>query len=224
MADLRIPEEYEAGLTKLVALSDEAVWELVEALKEEPPVLNGSNMSARVASKLETVPRKDVDDIVGILGSLYLLRSRYGSSIDDFTNDVLQAMDESDTEELKLSGKNRDHFRSRLSELLDLKSVGVGTKALEVLFENERSFHSARIVTDLRPIFGADPEEPPAGAVVVHMLKITYFERGRLRDFFVALDTTDVGTLRGILDRASLKDNNLKAFLDSAQMPYVDPE
>lgn len=224
MAELKIPKENEEGLKKLIALDDESVQDLFSALGEVSPILSSIGLSSKVASKVDTIPRSDVDDIVGVLLPLYLLREHYEVSTSEMAEDVCRGLDRSDDEEIRLSGEDREHFKSRLIELLDVESIRIGAKGLEVLFENQRSFLGARIVTEIRPIFGSNPEEAPAGALVVHMLKITYREDGQDNEFFVALDTTDVGTLRNALDRADTKVGSLKELLEKARIAYVDPE
>lgn len=224
MAALRIPKQNEAGFKILAALGDDSVQELVSALRKVSPVLYGPDLASRVASEVDTIPRSDVDQIAQVLLPLYLLRERYESSVPEIAEDVCQAMDRSDDEELRLSGEDRDQFKDHLIQLLDIEAVGVGAKALDVLFENQRSYISARIVTELRPIFGPNAEGPPAGALTVHMLKITYQEQGQQKEFFVALDTTDVGALSKVLDRADSKAESLKAFLAETEVPYIDPE
>ncbi len=161
---------------------------------------------------------------MGVLLPLYLLQECYEVSTPEMVEDVCQAMDQSDDENLRLSGEQRERFRGYLIELLNVESVRVGAKALEVLFENQRSFIGARIVTEVRPIFGSHPEDTPERALIVHMLKVTYREQGQDKDFFVALDTTDVGTLSNVLDRADTKAESLKAFLERTRVSYIDPE
>ncbi len=51
MAALKIPKENKKGLKKLAALDNDAVQELVSALREVSPVLYGVKLSAEVASK-----------------------------------------------------------------------------------------------------------------------------------------------------------------------------
>lgn len=224
MATLRIPRENEKGLKKLNTLNDDAIRELVSALRDVSPVLSSVGLSSKVASKIDTVPRSDIDEIVGVLLPIYLLRERQEISTPEIAEDVCQAMDRSNDEELRLSGQNRDRFKRHLIELLDVESVRVGAKGLEVLFENQHSFIGARVVTEVRPIFGSNLEDTPTGALIVHMLKLTYQERGQEKDFFIALDATDVSTLRDTLDRADTKANTLKAFLERTRVSYVDPE
>jgi hypothetical protein len=224
MAILRIPKESEKGLKKLAALDDESVRELASTLREMSPVLSPSELSSKVASEVDTIPRRDIDDIVGVLLPLHLLRERREVSTPEIAEDVCQTMDQSDDNELRLSGNDRERFKSHLIELLDVESVHLGAKALEMLFENQRSFLGARIVTEVRPIFGRNPEDTPPGALIVHMLKITYREEGHDKEFFVALDTTDVGALRNVLDRADKKTEGLKAYLERTRVSYIDPE
>lgn len=224
MAKLMIPKENEEGLKKLALLDDDSVQELVSALREVLPVLYSAALASKAASAVDTIPRRDVDDIVGVLLPLYLLREHHEVSTPEIAEDVCQAMDQSGNEELRLSGKDRERFKDHLIELLEVESVRVGAKALEMLFENQRSFLGARIVTEVRPIFGSNTEDTPAGALIVHMLKITYREQGQTKDFFVALDTTDVDALNKVLDRADTKAESLKALLERTRVSYIDPE
>lgn len=225
MATLRIPKEHQGGFKKLVGLvENDSVQELLSALREIPPILYGSGLPSKVASRVDTIPRSDIDDVMEVLLPLYLLRARYESSAPDFAEDVCRAMDRSGNEELQLLDKERERFKDCLIELLSVDSINLGVKAQEVLFENEHSFLSARIVTDTRPIFGSDPEDLPEGMVVVHMLKITYRAGDQRKDFFVALDTADVSALSGVLSRAETKAESLKSLLDATETLYIGPE
>lgn len=224
MVDLRIPKADEAGLQKLAALDEDSMRGLVAALGKVSPILSRAELAPKIASEVDTIPRSDIDNIVEILLPLYLLQERHDRSVSEIAEDVCRAMDRSDNENLKFSGNKRQRFKGRLIELLGIEAVRVGAKALEMLFENQRSFLNARIVTEVRPIFGSNPEDTPAGALIVHMLKITYREQGEDREFFVALDTTDVGKLSSVLDRADAKAGSLKTYLERTPVSYIHPE
>lgn len=222
MATLRIPEEQQDGFKKLAALSDESVKALTLSLEERFPGLNDSETLADIASSATGISSADADAVMRVLTTLYVLRARREALIPAFVEDVAQAMDESDVEGLRLSDEDRARFKDRLAELLNVESVSTESKAIDVQYENDHVFHSARIVTDLRPIFGPNPEDAPVGAVIVHMLRITYRERTRLRNVFVALDTEDVGKLGDVANRADLKAKSLKAFLQGTELPLID--
>lgn len=222
MATLRIPPEQESGFEKLIALDDESVRALAATLREEFPGFNNHDALSEIASRATGISLAEASEVMGVLAALYLLQARSEVSTSEFVEDVCQALDEADTEVLRLSGEARDHFKGRLTELLNIESVGVESKAVDVQHEAERTFHSARIMTDIRPVFGSSPESLPTGAVVVHTLRITYRERNRLKDLFVALDTEDVDTLEELADRANLKAKSLKAFLAGTPLSYID--
>ena len=79
-------------------------------------------------------------------------------------------------------------------------------------------------MTDMRPVFGSD--EKPAGAVVVHTLKLTYHEgpKRSLREFFVAMNRDDLDELREVLDRALRKQSELSHVLAQCGLPDLDKE
>jgi len=82
-----------------------------------------------------------------------------------------------------------------------------------------------RILTDVRPVFEPSaPEAAPAGAVIVHTLKISYRGDNSAKDFFVALDSEDVRQLTEQLERARSKAESLKSVLKAAEVPYIDAE
>lgn len=224
MATIRIPQDQWTGFEKLVALDDESVRTLATALREDFPGLSNPPALAEMASRAVGISLADAEDVMGVLATLYILRARRESPIPDFIEELYQALDEAGTEGLAFSEYDRARFGDRLALLLDVESISVESKAVDVQYDNERTFHSARIVTDIRPIFGSDPQEPPTGAVIVHMLRITYRERNRTRDLFVALDSEDVGTLSELAKRAHSKATSLKSFLAGTELPYMGPD
>ena len=127
---------------------------LASSLRESFPGLNDQDALAEIASSATGMSASDATDMMGVLSTLYILRARRDSPIPDFVEDVAQALDEAGVEGLGLSNEDRERFKDRLAALLDVESASIESKAADVQFENERTFHSARIVTDLRPTLG----------------------------------------------------------------------
>lgn len=221
---LRIPSGYEGGFLKLLALTDEDVSALSSQLANEPPTLGYRELLHETASGLSDLPLEDADEVAEVLFAMYSIRSDYPrSSLPEFVEGVLRAMDESEVKDLELSGEDRDRFKDHLVTLLGANSITVGMKANELLVEYEHTLHDARVLTDIRPVFGPDTEEPPAGAVVVHMLKIGYHDASdEVKEFFVALDTADVDRLIRTLKRANQKAESLRGVIEATEVPYID--
>jgi hypothetical protein len=218
VAALQIPEIYKSGLAKLLALSQGSSEALLAALKDAPPVMSTFDLSSLLASKVKSVSREELEDIADTLVSLYLTQQHHPDSGDELVEDICRAMDKSDAQELKLSEENRDHFKNLLTALLKTEALVYASKAVSVLRDNERMFCNARILTDIRPIFGSRVEVPPKAAVIVQMLNITYHQGEDLKEFYVGLDTDDVETLRAVLERADLKAKSLRSVFEAARL------
>ena len=90
--------------------------------------------------------------------------------------------------------------------------------------DHENSFCDAKILTDLRPVFGASAEVQPEGIVVTHTLKLEYHDdRGAHRKFYVALNQDDLETLRNVLERADKKANSLQALSEFIPENHLFP-
>jgi hypothetical protein len=224
MVDLRIPKEYERGFVEIRELEESQILELLTALESEPATLNRADLQSQVASKVETILSDEIDVIMETLVSLYALRDSMGLQTSEFADVVSDAVEASNVEELELADEEeREHFKTRLVRLLGVFSLDVAAKATDLLYEHEHTVHGLpRVLSDVRPIFGADPEDPPTGAVVVHTLKISYHEDRQIKEFFIALDSYQVDELIGVLGRASLKGESLKRMLTAAGVPHID--
>jgi hypothetical protein len=110
----------------------------------------------------------------------------------------------------------------RLTRLLEIKaSLSLTSKALDVLTDADRIFYSAKILTDIRPVFDDEGKKIEA-AVIMHNLRIHFGQDNEHRDFFVALDTNDIKELRSVLDRADRKAESLQMLLNRAKISYLD--
>jgi hypothetical protein len=218
MAALRIPEEYKSGLAKLLALSEESAEALLAALNEAPPVMSTFELSSLLASKVRSVPREEIEEITDTLVSLYLSQQHHPDLGNELVEDVCRKMDDSGAQELKLSEENRDHFKNLLTALLKTEALVYPSKAIGVLRDNERMFCNARILTDIRPVFGSSVHVPPKAAVIVHMLDIIYHQGEDLKEFYVGLDADDLETLRAVLERADLKAKSLRSVFEAARL------
>jgi hypothetical protein len=132
--------------------------------------------------------------------------------------DVCDAVNESGIVTPRLSDDDCVAFKRRLSDLLSTDVFSIGAKALVLSREQERTFCRARIITDIRPVFGADVTQQPKAAVLIHTFRISYHEGNLLRDFYVLLDSEDIEALRELLDRADAKAKSLESVIKAANV------
>lgn len=232
MAIFTIPEEYEYGLTLLISLSDEEVQELLSALEATTPSLRYRTVVDRIAPHI-SIKRLEKGHLLEIFEVLFALNSlRIGAEVptEFFVEDICEAVEESNllednTDEERAETANLlEKFKPNLTKLLESKTIEIASKAGVLMKEQGHMYCSARIVSDVRSVFGESVDAAPEAAMIVHVLKLTYHQGDELKDFFVGLNTKDVQRLRQLLDRADAKTESLKSLIGASGTRYVDAE
>ncbi len=210
---LGIPEQQKRVLAQLLRFSQKERRELFDVLKEAKPSLLGRSFVTAWVKKAGA-SKADADGLFRLLAGLYESMDIAGDPTEKFAADVCDTIQASKDPELPTKDVNWNEFKTYLTQVLSLDdTLGVSAKASQVRSEQNHVFCTARILTDLRPVFGRDVDKGPLAAVVVHQAKITFHENGEetTKDFFVALDSTDIVELKKLLDRATHKEASLTA-------------
>lgn len=222
MTEIEIPESGHAAFRAVLTMSDSAFEALLRGISEVPPAATKSIFAEAVASKSE-LPRETVEPIVNELFPLNEAPSSWELSIADFATMIAQATFEQTPKGSSLTEEQRDLLASRLAQLLQHSApIRISSKAEDILTDTERVFYSAKVLTDVRPVFDEEGKRVQA-AVLLHNLRIHFGQENDHRNFFVTLDTGDIKLLRDVLDRADQKAEALEALLRAAKVPYLNP-
>ncbi len=210
---LRIPEPYVPGLTAVAALDAKVAAELLAAVQRVPHLLTTSRLVEHVRDKVPALD--DAEDILDALLSLTTLLPEGGDGVSELARDVAESPD------LDLDEATRHELVQRLEGLLGVDSFVLAARASEIVTEFPKVFHDARVLTDLRPVFGPDPTGGPQAALLVATLKLEYhLADGPVDVDFFALDYSDLLRLRDIVDRALAKHTSLRGLIDKMDLPY----
>ncbi len=208
-------------------LKKNQVQELVSALKEERPTRRRADLYSRIASKMESIGRAELEEIMDALISLFGLRDDLGISTPGLVSAISEAMDQSEFDGLPFSDQeSRESFEVTLAQILEIESLGLAAKAISLVYEQDHILHGApRVLTDIRPIFGPDPAEMSVrGAMVTYALKLEYHEGTEIKELFVALDEIQVDRLIEVLERAKSKAESLKQLVQELDIRYIEAE
>lgn len=214
MARLNVPTRYRKGVSALLALDRVAFDEFVAALKRQLETaarpLEPSAISIRGRDKPVST------EILAAVISLYRAWAEAAdfTAVDAFVSELVKAIATFDA-----AGESSES-RDKLLTILTIEPLVAASRAVSVLEDNERNFHEVRILTDIRYAFRPDPKDKPYGAVVVHMLKLTYHDALDHKHFFIALDGEDLKKLRAAIDRAEAKEEHYQEQLKAAQIHY----
>ncbi len=130
-------------------------------------------------------------------------------------------------EDLKLTAKQRETARTRVGALLSTQAVWLSARALDLVLAEPRFMSAARVLTELRPLFGAESEESdlpaPSAALIRHTLIIEYTEAGESRVMALPIDVDDLATVKAALNRAEKKAKALQVFMEGANVIDVSP-
>lgn len=218
MASLRVPEEDRAGLTRLLNLSSEDTQKVVSTL-EGIPITNALRQAlAERLSTLDAILQGNVNEVAEALTGLYIVLAHSNEPPSEMANDVAASL-----KEVGVELKFPDEAQQRLTQLLSFDSLVVSAKAEGFMYEYENVFSSARVHTDIRPIFGLDAQEPPKAGLITHTLGLHYFHGGQHREINIALDEIDIGIIMDALERADNKGESLKSVLEMARLTYIEP-
>jgi hypothetical protein len=224
MAALTIPKQFEQGIVKIINLPDEVATALVAALRASPQSLKPKALAASIAERVQGLSETEIQQLLPTLTSLYMARASLGISAQEFLESVVEAVATSHSAPANFTADTREKFKQRLANLLDVESFGVSVKAQEVLHEHQYALSRVRILTDIRPVFGNEKIESPLAAVLVHTMKITYLAEGEIREFFVAMDTSDIKMLKDALERAEKKAESIKVAISNTGLNIIEPE
>lgn len=217
MAAFGIPGPYREPLTALAQMSDAQSRRLIETIAGLPAFSSVSMIQDATKTVLgEAAAPGDKQLVLPFLALRGQLRQMTQEAIAERL---------SQSPDLDLDDSERKMLQSRAVAILHSEAISTTAVAADLQTQNARNYQSARIVTDLRPVFPDHVEQEPVGAVIVETLQIqTWARDGSAELIFVSMDEADLTQLKSIVDRALKKTQTLKAFIDKKGLSYFELE
>ena len=215
---LKVPAVYEDGIRALGDLAANEADELTAALGRAPSFASFDELVGHVRTALPALGQDEAGSVVNALfGLRTMLRLREGDVL-EFANDVSAALFPQDPEK-------REQLSNLLISLVMCAAVASSASAAELTLLAERNYRSARILSDIRPVFSDDLDEAPGGAVVLHRLSLSYWnDRGERETIEVVLDYGDLVNLEGVVTRAQKKAKTLHITLQQSGLKQFQLE
>ena len=213
-----VPAPHRELLTHVALLSDSQFDALSAALGSDaqPAFRTQAEFGGRIASALPEWTSDEAQLLAIALTSMLSAAASHGVGHAQFAQSVSFSSD------LDLDDSRRSILAERLLALLTSPDVLLSGKALDLATEYERRLHTVRIITDVRPVWGTDPETEPLGGVVSHQLRLDAFTGYDSRPYFFALDRSDLVRLKESVDRAIEKSESLTAWFNRMGFREVD--
>lgn len=217
---IEVPEDEQAVLVSLLALTAATLAGLESALNRAKPTLETKSLVGELQNDPLIAEVPDLEQIVESL--MKLAGTAYSESLSAslVIEAVIEAIRDGDVAEL--SDTDGDRLSALLQRLSQTTSLEIVTKAGMLLREGDRSFRSVRVVSALRPICAGEDLSVSAG-VIVHQLAIRALRNGRRETTYFDLDSDDLASVIDVVSRALRKDKALRAFAARSETPILLP-
>lgn len=204
----------EDQLEQLAVLRDlqaQEIQNLVHALSAaEKSLLKPSELNDKVMLVLNR-PESEVRAVTNQIIFLYTLCRQRNLTVDELLNGLqagIRASDHGWSEEELNRWQDVVPF---IKELLSIDAIKTVVKALELSYDYANLFQSAKILTDIRPIF--DEELNISAGVISFTLRIFYDDLEGSKNISIALDEKDVDLLSKACNRAIKKAESSRNFM-----------
>jgi hypothetical protein len=221
MALLRFPSKARASLIRLANQADEVIEELCNLIESSPEILTSRQAASDKASTLTKLTPDDGFELLEAVIPLMYYKASHPTAnlLKDISATLTISEKKTDT---KLSASLVPKLEKNLGRILTLSGAALKAKAMSVATDSQRLFSEAKILSDMRPVFGDDVSKVPLGIVILHNLKVQFAENGEERDFFVSLDSQDLKDLQACISRALEKEASLGRFASQSNLKLFD--
>jgi hypothetical protein len=213
MPTLTVPRSRKPIAEATATLGQREQEVLLKALRASGPAARPKVLSDLAISGPDSPENSRLRDAVEFITEVEAARIAVGISVEQ------AALDVSRSDVFEASPTDRERLSALLKLALPIASVKVTAKAWGLMVEVERNLHEARVVSDLRPVFGDKVDEEPVAWLIVHSLKLTVHEGRDMREIFVGIDSDDIEELADLLDREVKKARALRNSLARTGVP-----
>ncbi len=220
MATLKIPESEFTVLRKIAELDEPAFLDLVKAIGETDPSFLQSDFSGGLESKVSGIKRSDLKSILKTISALYSIMENRKKSPEDLTNDLVETIELGRPR--NFPAEKAGVLKAHVQTLLGFdKIIGLASKAMDVMTDQDHIFCGVKVLSDIRPVFQNSPDCISA-AMVVHNMRVGYHQDGKHTEFSVAMNPEDIRKTIEVLERAEKKGKALKSFIQKSGVAYFE--
>lgn len=212
MAAISLPVDDALLLSKLAHMPTKKVGELFTALSEiEAGIYYLKDIEASVRNFAE---QNDInlENLSRLTYAIINTRiSMSGISDSEFVDSIISSVESTSPDVARV----RDALQAIIVNFISIDGLFLSIKATQLAFENERQIHEIRIISDLRPVFGSDPNDVRC-VFISKTLKIDYMDSGvDIKSAYYAMDDNDLLALERAIDRIKKKSARLSELAET---------
>ena len=217
----KIPKAYEESFQIFFNLDNSLRSELIKKLGEATIELSNKKNIQKISEILD-ISFAQLISIDQMIFSLFSLIDDRNLPITEIADGLIEACASND--KLKINQDDLPIIRDHLIQLLSLHNqpYGLSAKAMELSNDYNNILVETKIITDIRPVFKNDNVESPASTLILHNLKLTYYNEKTEKEIYITLDSDDIDKLIEVLNRAKQKELSLKKYLNNKDIKFLE--
>jgi hypothetical protein len=218
---LRLHPSQQADLAEIRDTSPELLRAIAERFRATTPrPMRPKEMHREITQVLGDKPEAASRIIRPLLSLQAIIRQR-GLTADEVVDAVRHALEGSDPRWEAGELERWRSVESLFKQLLISPVVRLVSTTLDLMYEYENLLQSARVVTDIRPVFSENASRID-GSVVSHTLRIRYDSTEGDHSISIAMDESDMRELEKQCKRALLKAQTARILMaEQANVPTV---
>lgn len=217
ISGMSVPKRAYPALKLLASMDDAGFRQLSEKFAEESTgAASPRSLAQQIDGAAPGVDGESSKELIAMLVNLSALHFTHGWSLPEIGKVI------ENTADIGFEESERTVISQRLITLLSSSQVGGIAKATDIAYEHPATFHNARIVSDIRPVFGDDATDDPLGAVITHTLNVDYFDRKGHEALYVTLTTEELAELATVIERAQRKSASIRRLIETSGLREFD--
>jgi len=205
--EVKVPETHQKAFSRIAQIEDTTFQSITSALGNEAPCLRLAELRKRLEKAISPV----LPDETHLAEAVVALAAT--SSRQDSAAELLQAVVDSVGTSEGLDEPGKISLLDRLQTILKLPFIHVSARSSSLQVSYDRVFNSARVITDIRPVF----QETLVNGwsyMVIHQLQVTCVRNDGTQPelLYVSLDDKDLDALQDTIVRAREKARVLSIY------------
>lgn len=204
MANYQIPEEFLNGFKSLATFNSKEIVIVCKIMNELPVGAPPKILKDQLNSQLNLKDSVSIDLSTTLFSFGDLLTSS-SSTVEKLSKEV--AISYSNSSSKPLSESNLNALETNLTSIFNnCNNLKTTFKALSLVRDNGNIYHEARVISDIRLIFNDDLLLKDRSAMIIHQLKLSYYNEDIEKETYISLDKKDLNQLKDQIDRALEKE------------------
>lgn len=219
-----IPERYLSGYLYLVSMDDKQFQKIIDKLSTVEIKFDPLEFAEIIVKSFDKDAQDSIRSLIIGIEELLSFSDTRKCPISKVIDDLCEIVKLKIPADADFDGKIEKIYRERLLQLFENRKIYQSAKSTSLFVSHDKLFISAKITSDIRPVFGLKANKRPEAAFVSNVLNIHFSigEDTNHKDIFIALDNDDIKALKETLIRAEKKNKILNSIISQSGMENVD--